>query len=216
VPANSISTVVAVTATRYWRASGLRLHVHGRERRARPCRPRREPIRPRGGRGAGTSPPLPRAATHALLLKAGVPVHVVAQRLGHSSPVLTLSIYSHVLAPATGGSRRCVREARRSSSLQRMWRTARRRRRRRVRELPTRYGRRRGRSPSRPALSPSATSRSAAIRDCPLEAETSRGVARWTSHTSRAKRHPSAHRGRCPTSICPRVPGHRSPVVPRP
>lgn len=36
--------------------------------------------------------------THAtLLLKAGVPVHVVAQRLGHSSPELTLSIYSHVL-----------------------------------------------------------------------------------------------------------------------
>jgi integrase len=32
-----------------------------------------------------------------LLLKAGVPVHVVAQRLGHSSPALTLSIYSHVL-----------------------------------------------------------------------------------------------------------------------
>ena len=36
--------------------------------------------------------------THAtLLLKAGVPVHVVVQRLGHSSPALTLSIYSHVL-----------------------------------------------------------------------------------------------------------------------
>jgi integrase len=36
--------------------------------------------------------------THAtLLLKARVPVHVVAQRLGHSSPALTLSIYSHVL-----------------------------------------------------------------------------------------------------------------------
>lgn len=36
--------------------------------------------------------------THAtLLLKAGVPVHVVAQRLGHSPPALTLSIYSHVL-----------------------------------------------------------------------------------------------------------------------
>jgi integrase len=36
--------------------------------------------------------------THAtLLLKAGVAVHVVAQRLGHASPALTLSIYSHVL-----------------------------------------------------------------------------------------------------------------------
>jgi integrase len=32
-----------------------------------------------------------------LLLKAGVPPHVVAQRLGHASPALTLSIYSHVL-----------------------------------------------------------------------------------------------------------------------
>jgi hypothetical protein len=32
-----------------------------------------------------------------MLLNAGVPVHVVAQRLGHSSPALTLSIYSHVL-----------------------------------------------------------------------------------------------------------------------
>lgn len=36
--------------------------------------------------------------THAtLLLKAGIPPHVVAQRLGHASPALTLSIYSHVL-----------------------------------------------------------------------------------------------------------------------
>jgi integrase len=36
--------------------------------------------------------------THAtLLLKAGVPPHVVAQRLGHASPALTLSIYGHVL-----------------------------------------------------------------------------------------------------------------------
>jgi integrase len=36
--------------------------------------------------------------THAtLLLKAGVPPHVVSQRLGHASPALTLSIYSHVL-----------------------------------------------------------------------------------------------------------------------
>jgi hypothetical protein len=36
--------------------------------------------------------------THAtLLLKAGVPVHVVTQRLGHSSAAFTLSRYSHVL-----------------------------------------------------------------------------------------------------------------------
>jgi integrase len=35
------------------------------------------------------------AATH--LLTAGVPVHVVAARLGHSSPVITLNTYAHVL-----------------------------------------------------------------------------------------------------------------------
>jgi hypothetical protein len=32
-----------------------------------------------------------------LLLKAGVPVHVVAQRLGQSPLAVTLSIYSHVV-----------------------------------------------------------------------------------------------------------------------
>lgn len=36
--------------------------------------------------------------THAtLLLLAGVPVHVVSQRLGHASPVITMSVYAHVL-----------------------------------------------------------------------------------------------------------------------
>jgi integrase len=36
--------------------------------------------------------------THAtLLLLAGVPVHVVSERLGHASPVITLSVYAHVL-----------------------------------------------------------------------------------------------------------------------
>lgn len=35
------------------------------------------------------------AATH--LLTAGVPVHVVAARLGHSSPVVTLTVYGHML-----------------------------------------------------------------------------------------------------------------------
>lgn len=39
--------------------------------------------------------------THAtLLLLAGVPVHAVAQRLGHSSPVVTMTIYAHVLKRA--------------------------------------------------------------------------------------------------------------------
>ena len=36
--------------------------------------------------------------THAtLLLLAGVPVHVVSQRLGHASPVVTMTVYAHVL-----------------------------------------------------------------------------------------------------------------------
>ena len=48
--------------------------------------------------------PLPRARLHDLrhlhatmLLLAGVPVHVVAARLGHADPALTLRVYSHVL-----------------------------------------------------------------------------------------------------------------------
>jgi hypothetical protein len=32
-----------------------------------------------------------------LLLLAGVPVHVVSQRLGHASPVVTMTVYAHVL-----------------------------------------------------------------------------------------------------------------------
>jgi integrase len=28
---------------------------------------------------------------------AGVPVHVVSQRLGHASPVITLQVYAHVV-----------------------------------------------------------------------------------------------------------------------
>lgn len=36
--------------------------------------------------------------THAtLLLTNGVPVHVVSQRLGHASPVITMTVYAHVL-----------------------------------------------------------------------------------------------------------------------
>jgi integrase len=34
-------------------------------------------------------------ATH--LLTRGIPVHIVAARLGHSSPVVTLTTYAHVL-----------------------------------------------------------------------------------------------------------------------
>jgi integrase len=36
--------------------------------------------------------------THAtLLLLAREPVHVVSQRLGHASPVVTMTVYAHVL-----------------------------------------------------------------------------------------------------------------------
>jgi len=53
---------------------------------------------------AGPAQPLPHARLHDLrhlhattLLLAGVPVHVVAARLGHADPAVTLRIYSHVL-----------------------------------------------------------------------------------------------------------------------
>ena len=54
--------------------------------------------------------PLPRARLHNLrhlhattLLLAGVPVHVVAARLGHADPAVTLRVYSHVLREHTTG-----------------------------------------------------------------------------------------------------------------
>jgi integrase len=59
-----------------------------------------------------TSParPLPHARLHDLrhlhattLLLAGVPVHVVAARLGHADPAVTLRVYSHVLREHTVG-----------------------------------------------------------------------------------------------------------------
>lgn len=58
-----------------------------------------------GGRAEETDPPRGghRASarsnhTHAtLLLRAGVPVKVVSERLGHASPGFTLNVYQHVL-----------------------------------------------------------------------------------------------------------------------
>lgn len=56
------------------------------------------------------SPPLPRIRfhdlrhTHATLpLRAGVPVHVVAARLGHVDPAITLRVYAHVLRDQASG-----------------------------------------------------------------------------------------------------------------
>jgi integrase len=54
--------------------------------------------------------PLPHARLHDLrhlhattLLMAGVPVHVVAARLGHADPAVTLRVYSHVLREHAAG-----------------------------------------------------------------------------------------------------------------
>ena len=56
------------------------------------------------------SRPLPHARLHDLrhlhattLLLAGVPVHVVAARLGHADPAVTLRVYSHVLREHAAG-----------------------------------------------------------------------------------------------------------------
>jgi hypothetical protein len=38
-----------------------------------------------------------------LLLLEGVPVHVVANRLGHSDPAVTLRVYAHVLRESASG-----------------------------------------------------------------------------------------------------------------
>ena len=64
-----------------------------------------------GGRFASARPkPLPHARLHDLrhlhattLLLAGVPVHVVAARLGHADPAVTLRVYSHVLREHAAG-----------------------------------------------------------------------------------------------------------------
>jgi integrase len=72
-----------------------------------------------------TSParPLPHARLHDLrhlhattLLLAGVPVHVVAARLGHADPAVTLRVYSHVLREHTAGVGDIFAQAVKSSS----------------------------------------------------------------------------------------------------
>jgi integrase len=57
--------------------------------------------------GLTPSEPLPHARVHDLrhihattLLLAGVPVHVVAARLGHADPAITLRVYAHVIRSA--------------------------------------------------------------------------------------------------------------------
>jgi integrase len=57
--------------------------------------------------GYAPAEPLPHARVHDLrhihattLLLAGVPVHVVAARLGHADPAITLRVYAHVIDEA--------------------------------------------------------------------------------------------------------------------
>jgi integrase len=57
--------------------------------------------------GARPKDPLPHARLHDLrhlhattLLLSGVPVHVVAARLGHADPAITLRVYAHVIRTA--------------------------------------------------------------------------------------------------------------------
>jgi integrase len=76
-----------------------------------------EPATPGRGRGHPRQPlprpsePLPPARLHDLrhvhattLLLAGVPVHVVANRLGHADPSTTLKVYAHVLSEQAAGA----------------------------------------------------------------------------------------------------------------
>ena len=50
--------------------------------------------------------------THAsILLKAGVPVKVVSERLGHSSPAFTMTVYQHVLPGMQADAARAFSEA---------------------------------------------------------------------------------------------------------
>ncbi|HEX6445520.1 MAG TPA: hypothetical protein VF053_10560 [Streptosporangiales bacterium] len=50
-----------------------------------------------GGPGRAAS------AAHLMLLLAGVPVHVVAERLGHADPAVTLRVYAHVIRQHAAG-----------------------------------------------------------------------------------------------------------------
>ncbi|MFC4013907.1 tyrosine-type recombinase/integrase [Nonomuraea purpurea] len=61
---------------------------------------------------------LPHARLHDLrhihattLLLAGVPVHVVAARLGHADPSITLRVYAHVIRAAEASSSDVFAEA---------------------------------------------------------------------------------------------------------
>jgi integrase len=68
--------------------------------------------------GAKPKDPLPYERMHGLrhihattLLLAGVPVHVVAARLGHADPSVTLRVYSHVIRAAEASAADVFAEA---------------------------------------------------------------------------------------------------------
>ncbi|GGO79238.1 tyrosine-type recombinase/integrase [Nonomuraea cavernae] len=75
-----------------------------------PCRPSSGAVRAaliKRHNAQNPKTPLPRARLHDLrhihattLLLAGVPVHVVATRLGHADPSITLGVYAHVIRAA--------------------------------------------------------------------------------------------------------------------
>jgi integrase len=82
----------------------------------RTIRDHNQPAIPGRGKGHPRQPlpppahPLPRILRHDLrhihattLLLAGTPVHVVANRLGHADPSVTLQVYAHVLREQTVG-----------------------------------------------------------------------------------------------------------------
>ncbi|MFI7222769.1 tyrosine-type recombinase/integrase [Nonomuraea angiospora] len=66
---------------------------------------------------------LPHARPHDLrhihattLLLAGVPVHVVAARLGHADPAITLRVYAHVITEQAATAADVFAEALRSTA----------------------------------------------------------------------------------------------------
>ncbi|MFI6602997.1 tyrosine-type recombinase/integrase [Nonomuraea sp. NPDC050536] len=78
---------------------------HGRHHGLQPGDQLADPPAHRGADRPKT--PLPHARLHDLrhihattLLLAGVPVHVVAARLGHADPSITLRVYAHVVRAA--------------------------------------------------------------------------------------------------------------------
>jgi len=72
----------------------------------------------RPGQGPCPTDQLPHARLHDLrhihattLLLSGVPIHVVAARLGHADPAITLRVYAHVIRSAEAAAADIFAEA---------------------------------------------------------------------------------------------------------